>query len=389
MNSRRVPLVTGWVIEVELESRDKKLSERPTSVTEWQHSNGNHLRFGWISTGLLDVSARRFFSTQIGQCEREPVASLGEASAAARLIRENFDSELVLCLSGGVDSECMARAFLRAAVGFRVAIARYQPGNLNEDDIVDAVRFCEANKVEYRFVDIDLVDFFESKKHLDFARRFECRSPQLAVHIELVLRLLESTPNRSLVPVFGGNPIEIGFDYETGVPTLLSPSEPQLCLQRFFMRSGLAGVPFFFSYTPELIYSFLRTEQFANELSEADRRFRLFAAASSENRRFVVESFNGAVSPYLGKVRKYQEGGFSIVAREGKKTGFESAKAFFKARFINTGVIDSVFQYEPFDYFFRRPLEEISPYPKMYAQLLPARFFPRPDLLRRWSGGLT
>lgn len=331
------------------------------------HTQNHHLRYGWVAK--RNAPGPRHFFVKLGACKRPPLSPLEEAIRAAREIYEHASSPIALCLSGGVDSECMALAFLKAEVPFRAVIGRYS-GGLNDDDIVHAFDFCRKFGIKTEEVSIDLVDFFKSEKHIEYAHRYQCRSPQLAVHIEILERISDT-------PVLAWNPIELIFRTENNSVDMLLPGEPYLSHLRYFINERRAGVPFFFAYTPELVYSFWQTPQFARELRTAERQLK--RSRSRFWRRWRKRPYD-QVQSYQGKILKYQEGGFEILAREDKKTGFEKAKLFFHQRLIEEGKIQEDFPFEPFNFFFRKPLEELYPYPSPYVRLFSKKYFPPSDI---------
>jgi hypothetical protein len=345
-----------------------------------QYTRGNHLQYGWISS--VEDRSKRFYATRIGECQRKPGVAIDEAVLAARRIKDEFGSNIVLCMSGGVDSECMARAFLEARIPFRAAIARYMPQALNESDIQDAFKFCERFKIPVQIFEIDLIRFFEiEKKHLICAERFQCRSPQLTVHMELLDRIRSEMGG---VPVLAGNPIEIGFDLSSARPILFMITEPHLSYLRYFRDQKIPGAPFFFSDSPELIYSFWHTPQFKRDLQMVNECCRL---TEKNGIATIPPNFeNDLMWPYLGKIRKYQQGGFDVVPRDGKRTGFEEAKIFFRDYFLEKKMIPSDFPHEAFNYFFRKPLEELYPYPTPRAFIVSQREFPEPELFSLIQG---
>ncbi|MBY0420212.1 MAG: hypothetical protein K2W88_19350, partial [Pararheinheimera sp.] len=72
----------------------------------------------------------------------KPHKPFEEAVRSAILISERSpDKKISLCLSGGMDSECMLMAYMAAGVKFEVAIMRFKDG-LNAHDIESAEVFC-------------------------------------------------------------------------------------------------------------------------------------------------------------------------------------------------------------------------------------------------------
>ncbi|MBX2988534.1 MAG: hypothetical protein KF802_11620 [Bdellovibrionaceae bacterium] len=263
-------------------------------------------------------------------------------------------------MSGGVDSEAMAMAFLEAGIPVRAAIGIYGPNAMNTEDVADAFLFCRRHDIPVQEIPVDLTEFFESDRHLEYGRRFSCASPQLAVHLHLLSRIKG-------VPVLAWNPTEIEWNARERRIKFLLPSEPHMSYLRYFALEKRPGVPFFFAYTPELIYSFWNTPQFREDLQRAHRESS--APDTPPESRFS----------YWLKVKKYQQGGFPVIARHRKRTGFEEAKIFFKNRFAEKNQFSEMPQVDAFDFFFRKPLEKISPYPSRTIQIVPSRFFPHPE----------
>lgn len=258
-----------------------------------------------------------------------------EAALAARLIHEQNPGEPIsLCLSGGVDSEAMARGFLAAGVPFVPYVFRFKDG-FNDFDIADALAFCARQGLAPRVLDIDAIEYFESGRHWNEAERYRCNSPQLCLHIHM----LERVPGCA---VLSWNPPNL----EKGDRAIGLPQDKYWSYHRYFEARGRAGVPFFFLYTPELVYAFLR-------LPALQRALR--GAAPSLT----------AADAYALKCEVYREGGFAIENRADKYTGFEKLRRHYDRI---TGRPDA------FNQLFRRPLEEKIPAPRSQISLINENF---------------
>lgn len=239
-----------------------------------------------------------------------------------------------LFLSGGIDSEAMARSFLAAGTPFTAVIGRYNR-TMNGHDYGTAVSFCRENKIEIEYVDVDVYDFLEAGRHLVYGRELGCRSPQIAVHLHL-LDQVSGFPVLAGNPVYGApkdpqdilrresQPLELG--QITGLP-----GQTHSVYLRYFEKRGRAGEAFFFQSSPELLFSFLC-------LDEA-----LSAMAAGEQ-----------THDYAMKCRLYRSGGFTVEPRTDKFTGFEKYRAEYDRR-MNTA------HGTGFNERFRRPLEILTP----------------------------
>jgi hypothetical protein len=261
-----------------------------------------------------------------------------EAIHAARLIGESTSEPIWLCLSGGIDSEAMARAFLLARVPFQAAIMRFKD-NLNAHDICSAVGFCEELGIPFKYFDFDIIEFYDSGRHLEAARNYRCYSPQFAVHIELMKRIQG-------FPVMAWNPTAATV-LPNGKVVLKFPSDLFLCYHRYFEREQRPGVGLFFFYTPELAYSFLRLPLMQDYVFQRGDK-------------------KGKSTDYAVKCQLFRDGGFDVQDRVQKYSGFEKLNAYYRERFGGTGQV--------FDKYFRWPLHEICPPPREELFQVPTRY---------------
>lgn len=91
---------------------------------------------------------------------------LDETHRAARLVAESTDKPLYLCMSGGIDSEVMAEAFLAEKIPFTALTLEY-PFDLNQHDIVFAKSWCRQRQVPHKILPFDLVKMMVEAKLAD------------------------------------------------------------------------------------------------------------------------------------------------------------------------------------------------------------------------------
>lgn len=87
-----------------------------------------------------------------------------------------------LFLSGGVDSENMANILLKCNIRFTPIIVTYSHQNkiLNDYDIKYAFDYCKEKNLTPKIIDIDIINFFNSGKVMEYCRKYKCVSPQFA-----------------------------------------------------------------------------------------------------------------------------------------------------------------------------------------------------------------
>ncbi len=289
----------------------------------------NHFEHGY------SVNNPHVFQVKLGALSRSPLTGFEEAvNCAIEIYKNRNGCTLSLCLSGGVDSEAMLLAFIAAGVDFKIYILRFKD-ELNKFDIQTSMQFCEQRGLKYSIIDLDVINFFESGLHLNYGIKYRCQSPQLAVHLWMCDQI-------DGLPVLGGNPF-VKTEVNGHLFFIGLPGDLHCTYFRYFEQNKREGVPWFFIYSPELCASFLKlpTPRQLNELRIGPSEY-----------------------SYLMKCKTYQEAGFQIKPRKDKYTGFELLRDYYDQ-------IHQTAHGTGFDQLFRRPLEQLNPFPKEYFQLVP------------------
>jgi hypothetical protein len=278
------------------------------------------------------------FQVKLGRLSRPAKTGFEEAKLAAQYIYENRrGANIQLCLSGGVDSECMLQAFRASGVAFKVVFLKFK-NSLNEFDIKTNKNICESLGIKFTEIDLDIIDFFSKEKHLDYGVKYRCQSPQLAVHLWLLDQI-------DGLPALGGNPF--AQTVLSGAPFFIGlPGDLHACYFRYLNQNKRTGAPWFFIYSPEMCSAFLRTD--------VAIKIRQHGLAPSQY-------------SYHLKCITYNQAGFNIRPRDNKFTGFELVRQHYdQLNGTQFGV--------SFDKLFRKPLEEMNPSPLKYIQLVPSEY---------------
>lgn len=294
----------------------------------------DHFQFG------RQADDEETFLVQCGDLSRAVQSPLAEAKLAAQNIYElSSVKKLKLCLSGGIDSECMLESFLQQGIPFEAVFLRFK-NELNLFDIKTNLDLCESLNIKYSVIDLDIIQFLESGRYLEIAEKYECQSPQLATHLWMLDQI-------DGIPILGGNPI---------LPTWQNqhlffiglPGELHSTYFKYFMINQREGVPWFFIYSPELISSFFHLDC---------------------SRPYLENKRGPADYTYLEKCKGYAQGGFKALPRLDKFTGFELVRNYYDEKYQTKNGIT-------FNEKFRLPLEKMFPFPERYVQLVPQSYFP-------------
>jgi hypothetical protein len=264
-----------------------------------------------------------FHYIAIGRLVRYPKSPFEEACAAAMMIGGKL-TDPVLCLSGGLDSEAMALAFIAAGVRFSAAIMNIENG-LNEYDICVAKNFCRKFAIKYQEINLPARQILQNSQHIEIAEKFRTLSPERALFIMFLQKI-------------AGHPVLAGeiFRKETsgGSIQMCCPKDRDLAYWRYFVDCDIEGIPYFHYYTPELTLSFMAN----TSVSHPDKEKIDWKGRHSDF--------------YEHKLQIYREAGFAVEdtdLRKQKWHGYEGLKIFFDSLHNST---------EAYNNAFRRPLEE-------------------------------
>ena len=295
-----------------------------------------------MNCGLQKVKSSQGQIAHLAQINARPKGPVGsafqEAVKAAGIIGQSavfLKQPLVLCMSGGIDSEATALSFLCSGVPFRVVIMRFKEA-LNDFDIGPALAFCKKQKIRHEIFELSPEAFFESGKYLEYGKKYRCQSPQLALHLYL-LDHIEG------LPVLCWQAPEILYSSEQ--KSLGLPGDLHTVFSRYFKANKRPGIPFFFLYTPELYAAFFHTPFVQTLIWFGERGAK-------------VTNF------YEHKCMAYIQGGFPVRPRAHPYTGFEKLRELYdKKEGKSFGTA--------FDDRFRKPLEKMNPLPKKHYQFVP------------------
>lgn len=296
-------------------------------TNEETYFDQNHFK-SWFENGSEEPSFEsvvHYIST--GKLLEFPASPIDEAVKAAHIISQKL-KDPVLCLSGGLDSEAMAIAFLKAKVSFRVAVMKFD-NNLNDYDHKFAYEFSEKYNIPISEVTLPALEILESGKHLEFANKYQTMSPERALFL-MFLDKLEGNP------VLAGEILR--FEKKNDSIQLACPKYRDLCYWRYFQQTNRLGVPYFHYYTPQLTYSFM-------------------AHTDLSNREIIKTDWTGQHKEfYRHKFKIYKQAGFEVVdfpERSQKWHGYEGVKIFY----------DSIHgSNEAYNNKFRKPLEKFPVY---------------------------
>lgn len=256
---------------------------------------------------LVEYDPQQCFYVKLAPLKRMPLRPIDEARMAAGEIYKKFGTAPTLCLSGGLDSECMAHAFLAEGIPFKAATLIFTE-DLNSHDSGHAISFCKEHHIPHELVRLDIVKFFTSGDYLAYVKKYFCHTPELAAQLWFLDQI--SGPF-----VWAGEAFRIFPGNE--IPAIRSISEFEAVFYRYVKLNKLASVPNFHFFSSELAWSFFKESLQKNYISfeEYDPEY------------------------YKGKLDFYRNAGFELrelPERFRKLHGFEKVKIYFDEQLKNT-----------------------------------------------------
>lgn len=175
-----------------------------------------------------------------------------EVLNTAQLIANSTTRPLMLCLSGGLDSEVMARAFLECNIPFTAISFKHSAGT-NMHDIEYAIRFCNTNNIEHKIVEFDFNDFLDNKIENYIQQGY--RGSRMFRF--LLMFMLETIESLGGCAVMGAGE----HDYKT--------IDNKICLTYMYnfvlpiewcKRNNTVHFPYFYMHNPEIFASYMKTD---------------------------------------------------------------------------------------------------------------------------------
>ena len=207
----------------------------------------NNVNFTYSYQNLPNTKIEDRFELNFKPISRPVGAWENELVETARAIRANTDRPLFLCLSGGIDSEVMAHAFMNAGIPFTGLTLRHV-GRTNTHDVNYASAFCEKYKIKQIFADIDIFSYHE--KYVE-----QYRATNIFRYLQLyIMDLVESLGGTA---VLGGGE-QIYYNVDGNINIKYDPSF--LCSLDWCKNNDTFHVPYFHMFNPELLASYMQID---------------------------------------------------------------------------------------------------------------------------------
>jgi hypothetical protein len=221
-----------------------------------EYCYNNHIKYGY--DGIFDYNFRddpnQKYSLKFTKAEQSVLDYKNESIRTANLIKEKSNNETIwISYSGGIDSECIIKSFLEAKIDFKLAMNRFK-NDMNEYDLFYARKFCQEHDLKLYEFEIDVEKFLENDLE-EYAFELNCNSPIFPTHLFLWDKLDGF--------IVGGHGDPIFRRIENTNNWYFQVKENEDVVYRYLKWRNRNGAPSFYSYTPEMILSFMYTGEFS------------------------------------------------------------------------------------------------------------------------------
>jgi len=259
----------------------------------------DHFTFGYgsglFNPGEKSVDARLWCGYT--RSTREPGSFKEECVNTARLIgarAAELNRPVYVCLSGGMDSEVVVKAFLAAEVPFTTITFRFN-GGLNSHELRFVNRFVARHQLKHVFFDMSILDWIKSDEAADMFHGAQAAAFSLMPHMKILSHVWFELGG---LPVLGNGDIYLENGDEGWKYVEL---EYMLSWFRHAIRFRILGAIGFFQFTPEITLAMLRDPR----IERLGRNVDSYANKIYQTSRFIKYSIYRTHWPDLAMRAKY------------------------------------------------------------------------------------
>lgn len=220
----------------------------------------DHFKFGW-GDGLYNFDDRTGpYWVKWGKVSRPVMSYREECINAAKLIAESAEKPIMVCYSGGIDSEAILYSMMDANVPCEAVIMNVHLSgqqSANRHDIEYALSFVKKHNIKHHLFDFD-VDNYMKTKLIDDARRYQTVSAIWPIHCQMLQKY------KDYLCIKGDGTLKLQRNRSEQNPNgkgMYIVEHPRsIASIHSSVEVGSTSVPRFYMYTPELMLSYLTCE---------------------------------------------------------------------------------------------------------------------------------
>lgn len=240
----------------------------------------NHLKYtiGGRYCGFR-TNSQEPFKVTVGAIDKDHYKKSSyqeELKRTADCVYRDYGKDFALMLSGGTDSEIVARNFLSIGVVPNCYVIKLKNG-YNLYDVHQAVLLCKELNIPLQIIEFDVKDFMYSGEAQEFSVDLQCSQVTYLMVYKCIQKI-------SLPAVMGGELLltkHVSTNEDSYWYYTIRENE-DCSAMRFSYKYGIPLVNEWFSYTPELILYWLTNPMIQNLVNTPDN-YKL-TSVSSKNK---------------------------------------------------------------------------------------------------------
>jgi hypothetical protein len=200
-------------------------------------------------TATYDVDGKlKHFHTEIRDVELMETTNIYEILNNHLSQRQTKIVEV--CFSGGLDSEVALLSCIYNKIPVRAITMRIYTGEvlINTHDVYYSEKFCREHHIEQKFVDLNIVKFYETGDYLDLLRPYNIKDSRAALHLWLLTQCSEFA-------ILGGD-----YSWPWIIKNLVSPHQHAHNMYYQFMKdNGIHGIGNMLGYSLDSNLQFIKS----------------------------------------------------------------------------------------------------------------------------------
>lgn len=217
----------------------------------YTHKNYNYWTYDSGKPFDIRKNLDQKYQENFSPVSRTPQSFQNESIRTAEMIANSTNKPIALMMSGGGDSEAIARFFKQASIPFKAFTFRYNDGK-NDHDIKYAIKWCENNQVENTLIDIDLDKIMKSNWAQETGNSLFIMYNYLLPYMWII----EYVANKGYLPIYGNGHLFELYKTKNG-DWFCYYSEAWSTIFRYSILNGFEVNTNFHIYTPEQYLAFL------------------------------------------------------------------------------------------------------------------------------------
>ena len=253
----------------------------------YNFTHNNHLKH-FIDGELFGIRTgpHQQYTTDVGTIDHDYFSKndyQSELLRVARLQYNDLGKDLLLFVSGGTDSEIMARSFARQGLKPKCIIIKFT-GDYNIDDVREGVIVAEELGLPYEIVEFDVKEFYHSGQAGELATEIQCELLPFLAFFQVSKMLNAPT-------VLGGELlIEKYRDNNLRPAWMLRNIETlEAAHVRFANKYNIPFIIEWFSYTPELMLYYLEHPDVVNLVTKENTHWSITPLKNGILRKLVPD----------------------------------------------------------------------------------------------------